>query len=248
MFKDFNIAASAIRKVLGDNTPHVYLHLYIDWKTTLPKSSGNNASDLLPIIEEILEQGEYAGICLTLKGYENAAAKDQFNYIESFVTDLSSIAEYYFKPLILPRSKWYGLKLMDSSINCFGSLFNGKPKYSKRLTGFKSSEGEGENKIEFHYNFGYTYVINECVELDYDGLQRYINRTKKLPYVNHLPNVIIDEYWKDQAKFIMNISKPRRLSHMEEARYIRKDVTRNIIKPATRYLERSSNPFFGVKS
>lgn len=249
LVKDFNLSASTVRSaMLGEKYPHVFFHLYLDWKMMLPKTSGLNAKSLLPNIEEIIKEGDFAGICLTVKGYENAAEKGKFEYIESFVTELTSLAEYYYLPVILPRSKWYGLKLFDCSINCFGSLFNGKSLYTKRTKGFMKSVGEDGKKIDTHLEYGYTYIINECNELDYNDTKKYVERNKGFPDVGHLPKEVKEDYWNNSRLFRMHVSKPRRLSHMEESRYIRKGRKDNVINPATRYLERSSNPFFGVKS
>lgn len=244
---NFNITASMIRNALGNKFPHVYYHLYLDWKTTQSKSSGLNATSLLSSIEKTLEEGDFAGICLTLKGYESALKHSKFEYIQSFVSDLKSVAEYNYLPLVLPRSKWYGLKLFDCDINCFGSLLNGKPLYSKKSKGFKTSEGEGENKIDTHLDCGYTYIINDCVELDYDDTKKYLERKKRFPHVAHIPNTVDNDSWQGSKLFRINVSKPRRLSHMEEARYVRKDRTRDVINPASRYLEKSKNPYFGEK-
>lgn len=246
LMKELNIAASTIRQALGKKFPHVYLHLYLDWKTFDEKTTGLNARSLLPVVEKIIEEGDFGGICLTIKGYKNSIDKGKFLNIESFVNDLVSIAQYYYLPTILPRSNWYGLKLFDYEINCFGSLLNGKTIYSKRTSGFKDNEKVDGKRVDTHLKYGYTYVINECVELDYDDTKKYVERNKGFPYVEHLPNNVDEKFWKDEKLFRINVSKPRRLSHMEEARYVRKGKQKNVINPASRYLERSHNPDFGT--
>ena len=249
LVKDFNLSASTIRNtVLGSEYPHIYLHLYLDWKMMQPKSSGLNASSLLSVIEKTIEEGDFSGICLTIKGYEKAVKEKKFGYIESFVTDLSSLAEYYYLPVILPRSKLYGLKLLDRSINCFGSLFNGKALCAKATKGFKTSEKTPDGrKIVTHFEYGYTYIINKCVEFDYDETKKYLEQTKGFPEVAHLQKTVKEDYWKNAILYRMHVSKPRRLSHMEESRMIRKGRKDNVINPAERYLEKSSNPYFGSK-
>ena len=249
LVKDFNLSASAIRNTsLGPEYPQVYFHLYLDWKMMQPKSSGLNASSLLPVIEKTIEEGDFAGICLTIKGYEKATKEKKFGYIESFVTDLSSLAGYYYLPIILPRSKLYGLKLLDSSINCFGSLFNGRPVCPKATLGFKASEKtpDGE-KTDTHFEYGYTYIINKCIELDYDETKKYLEQTKEFPNVPYLQKTVTETYWKDAKLYRMHVSKARRLSHMEESRMVRKGRKDNVINPAARYLEKSNSPDFGCK-
>lgn len=230
---DFNIASSIIRKELGDNMPHVYFHLYIDWKVIVSEANTNR---IYRLIENVLEDGDFGGICLTINGYKNAITK--FDYLEEFISEVSAIAEYYYLPLILPRSKWYGLKLTDNGVNGFSSLLNGKFRYSKRPRRYRKGEIN---------EFGTTYIINESIELNYNDTIRYLQKYKGFPKVYGLPTFPKQEYLKKPSLYRIHVSKPRRLSHIEEARYIRKGITKGVIGPATRYLEKSHNPDFGTR-
>lgn len=235
----FNNATSFVRNKFGKKASRPYFHLYLDWKTMVPKSTGISASKLLPLIESTLKESDFSGICLTVNGYKSAASYGKFGYIETFVNELSSLADYYVIPLILPRSKWYGLKLLDVDTKIFSSLFNGKDRYTKRPKRFGKTEGQ-EN-----INYGMTYLINFATELNYEETLKHLSVYKKFPKVENLPNLPDKDYFKNPWDYRIHVSKPRRLSHLEEAKYIRKGIERNVIKPASSYLKKSKNPDFG---
>lgn len=242
--KDSNRAESIICERLSErNNPnrgvdireiYPYYHIYLDWSIAKEKQK---ISTVLKLVEDGLEEGEFAGLALTMSGYISAAAANQFHKIEYLVNELVNISQQSEipKPVILTRSGWFGLSLTDIEIQGFGGLLNGSYQYSS-----------GGGPVDREDQFGKTPIIDSCVELKHSEVEDYIERYGEFPSVPNLPRKPDKQYYDDPTIYRMMVSKPRRLSHIEEARRVRKDKARGIQSPAKRYLEKSENIYLGA--
>jgi len=209
-----------------------YYHLYLDWSIADQGNRGINIERIGDMLEEELSFGAYAGVAVTIIGYENSTKGRSFQKIEHFITQIVNICSQYYLPIILPRSEWFGLALTDLEIQGFGSLLNGKARYMPK--GGKSYNPDDK--------YGKTPLIEKCYEMNRSEVLMYIRRFGQMPSVNGLLDKIPEEVLDNPALYREAFSKPTRfLIHMEEALRIRKEKTKGIIEPAKLYLSRSEN-------
>ncbi|RLI84272.1 MAG: hypothetical protein DRO98_08725 [Archaeoglobales archaeon] len=214
-------------------SPVPYFHLYLDWKTLL---DDDIVEQIIRMAEIELKIGEYCGTVITLTGYNLAAEKNNFNKIESFITEIVNVSHQYYLPVILPRSGWYGLYLTDLGVQAFGSLLNGHSRYAP-----------SGGKISKEDRYGKLPLIDAAVELKLSDVLDQLKKYGELPDVPGLPRKPTPDLLKDADKYRVLFSKPWRLCHCEEARRIRKGLIQGVREPAKRYLERSRHPYFGHK-
>ncbi|MCM1566342.1 MAG: hypothetical protein NC238_10415 [Dehalobacter sp.] len=207
-----------------------YFHLYIDSDVLNDTERRNMA---LVILERGLDQGGYCGVALTITDYED---KDMLHKIESFVNEVANRCNEHMLPLILPRSGWYGLYLTDYGVQSFSCLLNGKREYVR-----------GGGKVDEEYKYGLTPIIDRCRELRYNDAVAYANKNGGFQKIKYLPSTIDRAYLGDFNAYRMNVGKPCRLIHAEEARRIRQGKLKGDINPAKRYFARSEHQVLGNK-
>ena len=225
-----NVYTSLLCKKMSEekrNPVRPYFHLNVDRSILASKNDQNFA---LNILENGLAGYEFCGIALTLAGYESTAIDGKFNKIEKFVTDIVNVSHSYRVPVLLPRSGWFGLSLVDQGIQAFGGLLNGQPKYIR---------GGGIGKEEDKY--GKAPLIDDCKELNLTDVKQYIKKYGEFPKVPNLPSKPDSGDLSNPLKYRINFAKPMRLIHVEEARRLREGQLKEVINPARRYLERSKH-------
>lgn len=224
-----------------------YYHVYADYK--ILRSTNNNDKKIYDKVQSALDDHRFAGVALTMTGYENIWKNKHRTRVEDFVQGLSDLARNRQDPvpLILPRSNWYGLHLTDHGAHGYSSLFNGKERYTARSGGMpKDSPG---------LKYGKTALYGEAVELNLSDLDTYLqNNGGQTTQIDGLPSQPPRHNTRKsspkarfgQARdFRIQFSKPRRLMHCEEAREMQEGLRRGQKRPARRYLERSEHPDLG---
>lgn len=218
------------------NQGHViypYFHLYLDWSIAEHRSRGINVERIGDLLEEELDNGSFAGVAITIIGYENAAKSHKFKKIDDLMTDIVNICSQCYLPVILPRSEWFGLALTDIQIQGFGSLLNGKIRYMPKGGGGRNPDDQ----------YGKTPLIEGCYELKKSEIVEYINENGELPFVPGLPRKPSLEDLENPDLYRKRFSKPMRLIHIEEARRIRNDKSKGRIEPAKLYFSRSEHNY-----
>lgn len=227
---------------LGFGNPiHSYYHCYIDYRVF--KSDDNLSGAIIDALQTDLSTQSYAGVVITVTGYENAWMNKLGIRLEDFINSVSNISQRHETPLLLPRSGWYGEHLTDHGAHAFGSLLNGNERYKPR--------GGGMPKNKPYLKYGKTALYGDAVELDLQDLETYLqNSGGQMTQITGLPdqpptyNPQKNSY-KDRFgtanEFRVEFSKPRRLIHIEEARELRGDLRSGVANPARRYLERSNH-------
>jgi hypothetical protein len=208
-----------------------YFHLYLDWSIVDQHNRGINVDRIGDILDDELKAGSFAGVAITLIGYENASKDRGFRKIEHFITQMVNICSQYYLPIILPRSEWYGLALTDLEIQGFGSLMNGKARYMPK--------GGGRNNPEDLY--GRTPIIERCCEIKKSEVVRYVKEHGEIPSAPGLPKKPTQEQLDNHTLYREAFSKPMRLIHIDEAYRMRKDKAKGIIEPAKLYFSRSDH-------
>jgi len=241
--KSSNLAASIVCERLSErNDPirgmrsggiYPYFHIYIDWGVSREKQ---NTSAILKMVEDGLDRGVFAGIAITINGYVSAAAMSGLHEVEYLINEIVNISQQSEvpKPVILPRSGWFGLSLTDIEIQGFSILMNGSYQYSS---------GGGAGNPEDKY--GKIPLIDSCLELKFNEIRDYIKQYGEFPSVPNLPRKPTKEDLDNPKLYRERVAKPMRLIHVEEARRIRKEKSKGIQSPAKRYLERSSHIYLG---
>lgn len=206
-----------------------YFHLYVDWNT-IELREGNDISTVVDILQEGLKKWAFSGVAVTINGYENAAKSGKINQLGQLINEIVNISHENNLPVILPRSKWYGLYFTDIDIQAFSSMLNGNLIYRKG-----GGMGNPEDK------FGKVPLIDKCVELKLNEVRKHIETYGEFPSVSGLPRKPSPDYYQSDKAYRVNWSKPMRLIHIEEARRIRDAKKKSILSPAKLYLSRSSN-------
>jgi len=212
---------------------HPYFHLYLDWSISEPRNNGINTDRIRDLLDEELDNGFFAGVAVTIIGYENAAKSHKFKRIDDLVTDIVNICSQCYLPIILPRSEWFGLALTDIEIQGFSSLLNGKIRYMPRGGGRRNPDDQ----------YGKTPLIEECYELNRSEIIEYVKTNGELPFVQGLPRKPSSEDLVSPELYRTRFSKPMRLIHIEEARRIRNDKSKGRIEPAKLYFSRSEHSY-----
>jgi hypothetical protein len=229
-----NRAASLACKMASDATEakdiFPYYHLYVDWNIIEP-GQGNDVPAVLQMVKEGINTGRFGGVAVTIKGYEDAAKKGKITQLAMFVNDIVNIAHEYKLPVITPRSKWYGLYLTDYATQGFGCLLSGSEKYGRR--------GAPKNP---EAKFGKTPIIEKCIEMNLEDLKTLIKKHGECPSIEGLPKKISPELLTKDRDFRINLSKPMRLIHTEEARRMREAKSNGIWNSAKLYLNRADDP------
>lgn len=225
-----------------------YFHLYMDYQSLDPNASDDTASECLRVLEQALEEGDYAGIALTVHQPNNIWQTNRAARMQTFVEDLSEIGSEFQLPIISPRSEWFGSFITDLGVQGFSSLLNGAWQYPRY-----SSEGgpTGADK------YGRTMIPNEARALkiktdDEDDLEGYLEANGSLPDVEGLPSVPptydpsganVKEKFGTSPQYRKTFGKPRRLAHVAEAQQFREERANGATNPAREYLRDSENPY-----
>lgn len=130
-----------------------YFHAYADY--SILKSDTGVDEDLLTMMRQELEDGDYAGVAVTLSNYQRAWDSGLSVRVESFINDIANIAMEKRLPFILPRSGWYGGYLTDHGAHVFSSLLNGNEVYNPNSSG----------GIPKKAKYGTTPFYGECLDL-----------------------------------------------------------------------------------
>ena len=212
-----------------DNKVQSYFHLYVD---TSILDSKNDQLIAQKILETGLENHDFCGVAITLSGYKSAAMNGKLNQIEQFISDIVNVSHSFKMPVFLLRSGWYGLRLSDNGIQAFSGLMNGNPRYV-RGGGMKNREDA----------YGKVPLIDSCVELNYQDVNKYLKKHGEFPKVPNLPTKPDKGLFTNPLKYRINFAKPMRLIHIEEARRIRNGQLKDNRNPAKLYFERSDHQF-----
>lgn len=206
-----------------------YFHLYLDWGL-IELSKGNDISTVLDLLQEGLSKWSFSGVAVTINGYEKAASGGKMRQLGVLINEIVNISHENYLPVILPRSKWYGLYFTDFNTQAFGSLLNGNLIYTKG-GGF----GNPENI------FGKVPLIDKCVEMNFSDVRRHIQEYGEFPHVQGLPRKPTPDDYLSSNSYRLNWGKAMRLIHVEEARRLRVGKSKGIFNPAELYLNRSHN-------
>lgn len=216
-----------------------YFHAYVDYN--ILKSGTDVDEDLLTMMRQELEEGDYAGVAVTLTNYHKAWDGGLSVRIESFINDIANIATENRLPLILPRSGWYGGYLTDHGAHIFSSLLNGNEVYNSRSGGVSKEAA-----------YGTTPFYGDCLDLPIDdAFEAMKNTSGQATHIPGLPDVPpqFDERakdWEDRlgssTDYRKQFSKARRLLHAEEAREWREAIHNSqTATPARMYFKKSEH-------
>lgn len=240
-----NQAMATICQVVSEEEPdrHVrpFYHIYAD-HTVL--SSGNDLhQEIIERCQAELEARPYAGVALTMTGYEAIWKKKLTPRLEEFVSSLASLATQHHVPFIAPRSDWHGLHLTDSGLHGFSGMLNSSEQYHSR------GGGPGKKAL-----YGKVPVPDHAVELSITELADFLEEHEHMPEAGHLPE-LPPEYSPSAAgvrgrfgtdnEFRVNFGKPWRLMHCIEARRMREGRKRGVMDPAKQYFDTSDHPYIG---
>lgn len=218
-----------------------YYHVYMD--ANIVRGNSDHPQRIFDALQEDLTTRDYryGGVVLTITGYEAAWEKNDGQALTEFIEQVSDIATRNRVPLHLPRSGWYGAYLTDVDAHGFGSLMNGGEHY-------KSSGGGPSDDL---YKYGQVPLYEHATEVYLDQLETHLtNQGGQVHNVTGVPNQPPSfnprgSDWEGkfggQYEFRINFSKPRRLIHAKEAREFRDGRKGGLLKPATRYFERSDH-------
>ena len=216
-----------------------YFHAYADY--SILKSDTDVDEDLLTMMRQELEDGDYAGVAVTLSNYQRAWDSGLSVRVESFINDIANIAMEKRLPFILPRSGWYGGYLTDHGAHVFSSLLNGNEKYNPRSGGVSQEAA-----------YGTTPFYGDCLDLGVgDAFEVLKNTGGQATHIPGLPdapprfNERASE-WDDRlggsTDYRKEFSKARRLLHAEEAREWRESIRRGrTATPARMYFKKSEH-------
>lgn len=222
-----------------------YYHVYAD-VSILDRNTDNDREILRALQNDLgAPDHDFAGVVITLTGYETAWSGNSSNALLDFIEEAASIAKRHQMPIHLPRSNWYGARLTDVGVNSFGALMNGKERYEPR--------GGGMKKENRHYRYGKVATYEIAQNLDIEEFDRLLQHNGgEVTQIDGLPSQppiynpkgasFKDKYGKARD-FRINFGKPRRLLHAQEAREFRDGIERGLMKPATRYFERGHHKY-----
>jgi hypothetical protein len=234
-------------EVAGREDCDSYFHLYMDYQAFNDEGE-DTASQCLRVIEEALEEGNYAGIALTVHRPNRIWQTNRAARMETFVSDLSNLGSEHKLPIISPRSEWFGSYITDLGVQAFSSLLNGQWQYQRY------SSGGGPTGAD---KYGRTMIPNEARALKLradseEDLEGYLEANGGLPDVDGLPSEPptydpsggdLQEKFGTSPQFRQTFGKPRRLGHSAEARQFREARANGQNNPAREYLEDSENPY-----
>lgn len=228
----------AKRNEWGGGPVTSYLHFYID--QGIFDSGTDNDRKVLQAISSQLDSHPFAGVALTISNLPNVWEKGNDKRLERFINDISNIARERHVPVILPRSGWYGAHLSDYGVQGFSNLMNGNFTYTRRSGGISELA-----------RYGTVPIYGEARDLNAEKLSSYLNNHGgTLPHNPHLPDVpptfntsseTLEGKFGKGIHFRIKFGKPRRLTHIQEAKEFRDGLRRGNPNPARRYLERSSH-------
>lgn len=248
LIEAWQMANETMAEVVAARDTDSYFHLYMDYQALDPNASDDPASECLRVLDRALEEGDYAGIALTVHQPNNIWQTNRAARMQTFIEDLSNIGNEYGLPIICPRSEWFGSFITDLGVQAFSSLLNGAWQYQRY-----SSEGgpTGPDK------YGRTMIPNEARALKLkddteDDLEGYLAEKGGLPHVDGLPSVPptydpdgsgVQEKFGTSPQFRKTFGKPRRLAHVAEAQQFREERASGVENPAREYLRDSENPY-----
>lgn len=224
------ISGMEVREVLP------YFHLYLDW-SIIQDRQGIDTVSVLRLLEDGLERGNFAGVAVSIAGYEAAAKNQRLPAIEHLINEIVNISHQAegALPVVLPRSGWYGLSLTDVEIQAFGGLLNGKYQYT--------SGGGGTNPED---RYGKVPLIDACSELRYNEVKEHLRLYGEFPSVPNLSRKPSHEELANPTLYRERWAKPMRLIHIEEARRLRAAKSKGIQSPARRYFEKSKHVYLSA--
>lgn len=244
----WRIANEMMAEVVVHRDTDSYFHLYMDYRALDPNASDDPASECLRVLDQALEEGDYAGIALTVHHPHKIWQTNRAARMQTFVEDLSSIGSEYRLPIICPRSEWFGSFVTDLGVQAFSSLLNGAWRYKRY------SSGGGPTGAD---KYGRTMIPNEARALKLkddteDDLEEYLEAHGSLPDVDGLPSIPptydssgsgVQEKFGTSPQFRKTFGKPRRLAHVAEAQQFREERASGVENPAREYLRDSENPY-----
>jgi hypothetical protein len=205
-----------------------YFHLYLDAEV-LEAGPGNSVATAQTILERGLAgTASYGGVAITLSGYEKASDLHLRENLARLMNDAVNIAHAHHLPVILPRANTSGLFLTDFGVQAWGSLFNGKERYTP-----------GGSLKDEDDQYGKAYLIDRCCEFTRPEVKRFLEQYHEFPHVEHLPSRPSDEQLRSPREYRMDFAKPRRLCGIEEARRLRTAQAKGQLSAARLYLQRS---------
>ncbi len=213
------------------NVAWPWLSLYID-PSCCDAGSDDKAATGVEKISELakasFDSKAHVGIALTV--YSLGSAKKDSTRKERLiwlVEDLDEFASSRGVPILLPRSGYPGLELLDYGVRFFSSLLSGAATYPH-------SRGMSDREED---QYGKTAVYR-VGDLSFEELKDYLTANKELPPVRGVPSRPTDLMMKDPPTFRAEFSKPARLgTHARELDEISKAIDKGTRRPALRYLE-----------
>lgn len=211
--------------------------LYIDSSCFRPESDEKghiSSQEIIKIVRLSFNSRAHIGISLTINGIEHLKTDlTQKSQLLKLIEDLDDFAFSRGVPLFIPRSGYYGMELIDYGVEFFGSILNGRLKYS--AGGRTTDENDKTDK------YGITAVY-DVGDLNFVKLEEYLQNNGELPHLGNLPNTLPNGAVLNDSDFRINFSKPRRIAtHVREVKEIANAIKEGSLKPAFNYLTRIQN-------
>ncbi len=208
-----------------------WLSLYIDSSCVGPGSEKEKATGdrkLLEIIRSSFDTRAHVGIAMTIHPWNNLKnVRDTKDRLLRLLEDLVDFTSARGVPILLPRSGYYGLEMLDHGVTFFGSRLSGAPKYP-------SNPGMSKNPL---HSFGRAAVYRTG-DLSVKEVRNYLKTHKDLPPIRGLPSRPSAEMLEAPRIYRRYFSKPMRIgTHSRELGEISRAIGKGTRSPALRYLE-----------
>lgn len=228
--------------------PKSYFHLCITHTTLQP--SGEDAGNLLlDIVRKELENVNYAGIVLTIRNPHKIDAAGSLARTETFIQNLCEIGATLDLPVIMARSGWLGTLATDNGVAAWSDMMNSAWEYT-------SSSG-GPAEMWKKYGTVATHGDAKPLTADPDADETIIDYIQegKISQFDPLPNEppgnlaegeTLRQKLGSPREFRIWFAKPRKLSHIYEAKTLQENRQNGKVTPARVYLRESENPYLDV--
>jgi|GEM_PF-6726233 len=232
-----------------DGTPNSYFHVFLDHLALKSDGSGIGRR-VLGMIEGEIERKDYAGIALTIRNPHKVDSSGRRARTSTFVSNVVQTAEEHGLPVIAPRSEWLGALFTDNGVAGFSDMMNSGWEYPDGSPG-------GPEEIRHHYGRLTAYDDAQILRVDPDvgtGAIEYM-RNGNLTEFESLPNTPPGDLTNGESyeqvlgtppEYRRKFSKPRKLSHVYEAKEFREKRSQGVNQPAREYLKHSNNPYIDV--
>ena len=192
------------------------------------RGNATGVENISEIVKTTFDTKAHIGVSLVIAHWDNLKAdgprKERLIWLAEDLVDFASSRGV---SVILPRSGYYGMEMLDHGVSFFSSLLSGALKYPPR-------PGMSENEVD---QFGKTAVYR-MGDLSFSELDDYLAANGELPTIAGMPSRPSDAMRKDPRIFRTEFSKPMRIgTHTRELDEITKAINKGTRHPALRYLE-----------